>query len=482
MTEDRVPKIFISYSWSSDALVLELAQRLISHGVEVVLDKWDLKEGQDKYAFMEQCVSDPDITKVLIVCDSQYAKKADDRTGGVGDETVIISSEIYGKMQQEKFIPIIAEKDIEGNPCVPVYIKTRIYIDLSDENKFEAEYEKLLRNIYEKPLYAKPKLGKRPEWLDEEKMDLFPLKDLIRQIRGSITEIKRKSCIAGFKAAYIDTMKAFWVKDVTPDQEYKLFLDTKPIRDLFLDFVEVMAESDSDYAERLAEIFEEIFNTLTSIKTFEPTASSGCDSDVDIYKIHMWELFICVITYMRYVDDYKSINTMLTYTYFLNENTLGGCNKIKNYTEFRHYSIPIETYYKPRSEFKQKHTLLGDVIYNQREKTPIYSKKAIAETDIFLYQVYNGLNLPEETESWSYDYWFPTLYIYVRDASLEWERLKSKRYCKKMMDLFGAEDIDKLKETISKCKFDKEMKYSGSFGSVPAILSYIKVEDIGTLN
>ena len=110
MIEDRVPKIFISYSWSSDALVLQLAQRLISHGVEVVLDKWDLKEGQDKYAFMEQCVNNPDITKVLIVCDSQYAKKANDRTGGVGDETVIISSEIYGKMQQEKFIPIIAEK------------------------------------------------------------------------------------------------------------------------------------------------------------------------------------------------------------------------------------------------------------------------------------------------------------------------------------------------------------------------------------
>ena len=31
-----------------------------SHGVEVVLDKWDLKEGQDKYVFMEQCVNNPD--------------------------------------------------------------------------------------------------------------------------------------------------------------------------------------------------------------------------------------------------------------------------------------------------------------------------------------------------------------------------------------------------------------------------------------
>ena len=68
LQDDKIPKIFISYSWSKDALalVLDLANRLVSHGVDVVLDKWELKEGQDKYAFMERCVNDPDITKVCI--------------------------------------------------------------------------------------------------------------------------------------------------------------------------------------------------------------------------------------------------------------------------------------------------------------------------------------------------------------------------------------------------------------------------------
>lgn len=63
LQEDGIPKIFISYAWGSSDLVLELAQRLVSHGVDVVLDKWDLKEGQDKYAFMERCVNDSEITK-----------------------------------------------------------------------------------------------------------------------------------------------------------------------------------------------------------------------------------------------------------------------------------------------------------------------------------------------------------------------------------------------------------------------------------
>ena len=212
MQEDCIPKIFISYSWSSEQIVLELAQRLMSHGVEVVLDKWDLKEGQDKYAFMERCVNDPEIKKILMVCDKQYAQKANNRTGGVGDETVIISSEIYGNMKQEKFIPVIAEKDENGDAYVPTYIKSRIYIDLSDENTYEQEYEKLLRNIYDKPLITKPKLGKKPEWLDEEKSDFFPVRDIIKQIKGAVTDAKRKSCINRFRNEFVEVLKGFYIK------------------------------------------------------------------------------------------------------------------------------------------------------------------------------------------------------------------------------------------------------------------------------
>ena len=74
--------------------------------------------------------------KVLIFCDKTYTEKANNRTGGVGDETVIISSEVYGKVTQEKFIPIITERDEDGKEYVPAYIKTRIYIDFSNPDLF----------------------------------------------------------------------------------------------------------------------------------------------------------------------------------------------------------------------------------------------------------------------------------------------------------------------------------------------------------
>jgi hypothetical protein len=80
------PKAFISYSWSSqehEKWVLDLATQLRENGVDVTIDKWDLKEGHDAIKFMEKMVTDPEIKKVIIVLDRTYADKADGRKGGV---------------------------------------------------------------------------------------------------------------------------------------------------------------------------------------------------------------------------------------------------------------------------------------------------------------------------------------------------------------------------------------------------------------
>jgi len=101
------PKVFISYAWGSEEYqekVLSFATELINDGIDVQLDKWSLKEGNDTYSFMKQSVTDPSITNVLMLLNEQYKIKADLRSGGVGTETQIISPKIYKEVKQEKFI------------------------------------------------------------------------------------------------------------------------------------------------------------------------------------------------------------------------------------------------------------------------------------------------------------------------------------------------------------------------------------------
>ena len=88
MSNDEIPpKLFISYSWTTpdyEAWVLQFATGLRNSGIDVILDKWDLKEGQDSYTFMEQMVADPEIKNILLVCDKEYFTRANNRSGGVG--------------------------------------------------------------------------------------------------------------------------------------------------------------------------------------------------------------------------------------------------------------------------------------------------------------------------------------------------------------------------------------------------------------
>ncbi len=87
------PKAFISYAWSDQRhqdQVRNWAERLLSDGVDIILDQFDLKEGHDKHAFMGRMVNDPSVTHVLVLSDSSYAAKADDRRAGVGTESQII--------------------------------------------------------------------------------------------------------------------------------------------------------------------------------------------------------------------------------------------------------------------------------------------------------------------------------------------------------------------------------------------------------
>lgn len=149
VSSSKKGQIFISYSWTPESnkrWVEKLVHRLEADGMSVVIDYKDLKLGHDKYAFMERIVNDDTIKKVLIICNRTYKEKADGRVGGVGDESAIITSQVYGSVKQEKFIPIVNEYDKDGKPFLPNYLSSRMYADLTD---FEVGYEQLLNNIRE---------------------------------------------------------------------------------------------------------------------------------------------------------------------------------------------------------------------------------------------------------------------------------------------------------------------------------------------
>jgi hypothetical protein len=157
---------FISYSWDSDehrAWVEEFATALRQNGVDVVLDRWHLPPGADMYRFMESTVRSVEF--VLVICTPAYAEKAENRVGGVGYETTIITAQLARKTDERKFIPILRSGDWAS--AVPLWLASRRGLDFRDNPYSDAKLQNLLRTLHREEVQA-PALGPRPLFSSED--------------------------------------------------------------------------------------------------------------------------------------------------------------------------------------------------------------------------------------------------------------------------------------------------------------------------
>ena len=154
------PKVFISYSHDSQDhkdWVRSFAQRLKANGVNVILDQWDIRLGQDITIFMERNLQESN--RVLIICTEQYLEKAKNLKGGVGYERMIVTSEIAGDLNTNKFIPVLRSGNTE---LMPSYLASRKYVDFRVAALFDEKLTELLHELHDVPKFPVPPLGKKP--------------------------------------------------------------------------------------------------------------------------------------------------------------------------------------------------------------------------------------------------------------------------------------------------------------------------------
>lgn len=160
------PSVFISYAWESEKLkrwVLDFGKNLRSKGVDVTLDQWDLRLGDNRFQFMEKSVTRSEF--VLVICTPTYAERSEERFGGVGYESNIITSRIAEKAGKQKFIPILRSGDWPTS--VPAWLQFAVGCDLSGEPYRQDKFQQLLKTLHRKNASA-PSLGPVPTFEEEE--------------------------------------------------------------------------------------------------------------------------------------------------------------------------------------------------------------------------------------------------------------------------------------------------------------------------
>jgi SEFIR domain-containing protein len=319
------PKAFISYSWSSPGhcdLIRSYAERLVNDGVDILLDQWDLSEGQDKYAFMEKMVTDPAVSHVIIFSDEAYAEKADQRRSGVGTESQIISKEVYEKVDQRKFIPVVCQRRDDSEPFLPVFLQSRVWIDFSTAESTNQNWEKLLRALYGKPIHEKPSLGKPPSYLtNDEGRPALPSIGKFNSLRTALLESKPSVpfCRSDFLDAaigYADGLRIREQSDINELDE-RVLADLRsllPLRDQVIDWLLIETSISGQKAETaLVDFLERVL----ALKYKPAEVSSWNDWWFDAHRVFVYEIFLYVIAVLIRSDLADTVHELVTTHYLL---------------------------------------------------------------------------------------------------------------------------------------------------------------------
>ena len=372
------PRVFISYSRTGDEhieWVADLSERLVSDGVDVVLDEWDLEDGHDVNAFMEQMVTDESIKRVIIVSDALYAAKADGRKGGVGTETQIISKQVYQSVDQTKFVPVLRERDEDGNPCLPVYLKSRKYIDFSDIDTEGEAYDQLLRNIFERPKRRKPAIEKPPSHLFVDETTVVTCTQKANRFRGFVTTGKGNPSAAfeDFANEFfnnLDDLRMTFTREEQDTWCERLRENIKLAtvhRDAFVDVVKTGAAH-----MPASQFMPLVVGCLERLLPYQERMEGrgGFDISEDNYKLLCYEFYVYVVASLIKVRKYAEVGQLLSHRYVA-PRRFGGSNlEGFGFIGFNSHADSLESMCS-QIEGKRRYSVMADLVHDRATRHDI---------------------------------------------------------------------------------------------------------------
>jgi hypothetical protein len=447
---DTAPKAFISYSWTSAAhrdTIRQWAERLIADGVDVILDLYHLKEGQDKYAFMERMVTDPEVTHVLVVSDKKYAEKADARKAGVGTESQIISKEVYEKVDQSKFIPIACEFDENGNPYMPRFFQSRIWIDFSTSEAVNENWERLIRLLYGKPLHEKPSLGKPPAYIrTDTTTPVSPVTAKFNSFRQALLQGKKglatyrrdflDACIT-----YADALRVRQRPEVDSLGE-KVLEDCGKllhVRDHIVDWV--LLESEANPSEEFSDALIEVLERLRELKARPPEVNSWNEAWFEAHGLFVFETFLYIVAALLKTRRFEDLHNIFTSHYLLPSTERYGQKRFEQFDGFYAYGEALNSALVA-PEGRHYLSSAAELIKRQAKRSDIAFRDLIEADLLVLLMAF----VTPTTQ------WYPQT-MYYAGYSAEFPlfvRATQRKGFLKLAAITGIENADKLREEVKK--------------------------------
>lgn len=478
-------KAFISYAWTDDdhvERVRRLADYLITNGVEAILDRYRLRPGMDADRFMEQ-VAHEHVQKVIAICDANYVQKANNRTGGVGKEGTIMSQQLYEQLmsqgsseeQSRRFVAVIFGLT-DGKPAMPAMFGSSMYIDMSTDEKYDANLDQLLRFILDQPELVAPPIGKIPAHLRGTPAAAPPTFASAQAFRRALEDGKRiQQTFRAYLEALLEAVRAIPLAATGSAFDYPKALAGAdaflPVRNEFVELMRLAAQGQALDADLLGDFFEASVNDTTDpVGLVRDTATV---TELVRTELMLYLTAICIR------ERQAAVVTALTdRTYFIRRNgdtrpdLFGAIYYVSD--EFRrHYKrIKDHGYTSPEAEWLRERATLATVTFSQLQE---------ADLLLSIKSRHQRMQAVQAAQRLYVSMWYgPTSVYWGQRGPFElFARFTSRRELNPWLPYFGVKDANELRAMIQKTLGDDYFRLTGGFG---VLEDSLKLSALGTMN
>ncbi len=407
------------------------------------MDIFDLKEGHDKYAFMEKMVTDSTVTHVLVMCDKAYAEKADARRAGVGTEAQIVSREVYDKVNQTKFIPIACELDDKRNWYLPAFLKSRIGIDFSTPEAVNENWEKLVRLLHGKSLHVKPEVGKPPAFLNDDSVPASPALAKFSALKQAI--MSGKPAIGLYRQEFLDACisyaDALRIRKQPDDANFgqRVVADCaklKLVRDHITDWVllEARLAPNDEFRESLIHLLE----SLLEVKERPTEVTSWNETWFEAHRVFVYETFLYIVAALMKCGAFSTLREVFSTHYLQPVGAQhGGEGRFEGFDCFWTHSDALQVLAAPG---KRLLSPAAELIKRQADRSDLpFSSVMQAELMVLMM----ALVSPHVS------HWYPGTMFYSFNQSFPFfVRASQRKGFQKLAAVTGVESADKLRAAI----------------------------------
>jgi hypothetical protein len=325
-----------------------------------------------------------------------------------------------------------------------------------------------LRWIFDKPLYTRPDIGKRPSFLEESEGISLGTTATHKRAISAIKE--NKPFLSGALDEYLTTfasnLEKFRITDKEGEFDDQVIDNLEkfiPYRNEAISLFVALAQ----YAlteENISKLHR-FFEALIPYMNKPENVNSWRECDFDNFKFIAHELFLYLVAILIKHEKFSEVNLLLNQEYYVPGQSDYGKDVMVGYDKFRAHLRSLE---HRNTRLKLNRLSLHADLLEQRSKHSGIEFRYLMQADFILFM------RAEIQQSNVYSRWFPDTLVYVGrfHSALEvFARSSSKSYFEKSKCILGIDKPSDLNELMEVYKTDRNRLPRWQFESFsPSVL------------